>query len=228
MNLRQLLRDPAVLTLPGVWNGLTARAVKQAGFDACYVGGSTVTASSGVPDVGLVGLEGFCRIIREVTAASALPLIVDADTGFGEEEMVRRTVLEYHSAGASGLHIEDQEFPKRCGHLGGKTLIECDRMVAKLERAVAARETIREYRGGDMIVCARTDARGVTGMDDAIERAKRYIDAGADMIFPEGLRDLEEFGEFARAVEPMRNSDGSGPFLLANMTVRANRVRPVV
>jgi methylisocitrate lyase len=182
-----------------------------------------VTASSGVPDIGLVGLEGFCRVIREVTAASALPVLVDADTGFGEEEMLTRAVLEYHAAGASGLHIEDQVFPKRCGHLGGKTLVGCDQMVSKLERAVAARKNIQEYRGGDMIVCARTDARGVTGMDDAIERAKRYVDAGADMIFPEGLRNLEEFGEFSRALAPMRDGS-SGVFLVANMTVRESRI----
>lgn len=145
--------------------------------------------------------------------SSGLPIIADADTGFGETEMVRKTVWEYYLHGASGLHLEDQVFPKRCGHLDGKTLISAEDMANKIRFAA---EASLECSGGEFIICARTDAAGVVGVDETIRRAKLYIDAGADMIFPEGLRTNEEFERVATEL----NGYGpkGGPFLLANMT----------
>jgi methylisocitrate lyase len=195
--------------IPGAFNGLAARAIARAGFDACYVSGAAASACAGVPDAGLLTLEHFCRLIREVADAGGLPVLADADTGFGEAEMVRRTVIEYAHAGAAGLHIEDQEFPKRCGHLDGKRLITTDHMVEKIEWAVRA---ARDHPG--FVVCARTDARGVEGFDAALARAAAYAAAGANMIFPEGLTSEGEFERFAarlRAAAP-------ACFLLANMT----------
>lgn len=195
---------------PGAFSALCARSIARAGFGACYVSGAATSVSAGVPDVGLLTLEHFARTIREVADAGGLPVLADADTGFGEAEMVRRTVIEYARAGASGLHLEDQKFPKRCGHLDGKELVPVDHMVEKVEWAVrAASEVDHEF-----IVCARTDARGVEGLEAAVERAAAYAKAGAQMIFPEGLTSEEEFGRFAsglRAVAP-------SCLLLANMT----------
>ena len=144
---------------------------------------------------------------------SGLPIIADADTGFGEGEMVYKTVWEYFLSGASGLHIEDQVFPKRCGHLDGKSLIPREEMVKKVELDVKAS---MECSGGEFIVCARTDAKGVIGIEETILRAKLYIDAGADMIFPEGLESKEEFALVASALKGYGKK--GGPFLLANMT----------
>jgi methylisocitrate lyase len=197
--------------LPGAFNGLVAKAVRQAGFEGCYVSGAAVSASMGVPDVGMVSLTEFCFIIEQVCRASGLPTIADADTGFGESEMVMRTVHEYNRAGAAGLHIEDQVFPKRCGHLDGKSLVPVDHMVEKIAAAAKARDACSN---GAFIICARTDASGVEGFPAAIERAKAYIDAGADMIFPEGLKSEAEFIEMAKAVK----EHVAGAFLLANMT----------
>lgn len=145
--------------------------------------------------------------------ASGLPIIADADTGFGEGEMMAKTVWEYFLSGASGLHIEDQVFPKRCGHLDGKELIPVGDMVKKVQIAVNAS---KECSDGAFIICARTDARGVTGIDDTISRAKAYVDAGADMIFPEGLCSAEEFQQVSDALKGY--GPKGGPFLLANMT----------
>lgn len=211
--------DASVVAAPGAFNALVARAVKQAGFDAAYVSGGATSVAAGVPDVGLLTLEHFCRVIREVADGSGLPVLADADTGFGEAEMTRRTVIEYHRAGAAGLHLEDQVFPKRCGHLDGKTLVPSEHMCEKVEWAAKAS---RDCSGGAFVVCARTDARGVDGMDAAVERAKAYVGAGADMIFPEGLKTEAEFAEFAEALRSdgaaKRQSDGGRVYLLANMT----------
>ena len=144
---------------------------------------------------------------------SGLPILADADTGFGEGEMVHKTVWEYFLSGASGLHIEDQVFPKRCGHLDGKALISREDMVKKVEIAAKAS---KECSDGAFIICARTDARGVLGIEETIERAKLYVDAGADMIFPEGLNSKEEFALVAKALTGYGSR--GGPFLLANMT----------
>lgn len=206
---------------PGAFNALCARAIARHGFQACYVSGAATSVSAGVPDVGLLTMEHFCRVIREVADGSGLPVLADADTGFGEAEMVRRTVIEYARAGGAGLHLEDQKFPKRCGHLDGKELVSLDHMVEKVDWARKASDAVTERRSdggvrarGDFVICARTDAKGVEGFDAAVARAKAYVAAGADMIFPEGLTSEDEFNRFADAIL----SVSSGTYLLANMT----------
>lgn len=208
--------DRECVALPGAFNALCGRAIARAGFEGCYVSGAATSVSAGVPDVGLLTLEHFCRVIREIADASGLPLIADADTGFGEAEMVRRTVIEYARAGAAGLHIEDQKFPKRCGHLDGKELVPTDHMIEKVQWAAKA---ATDADGGRFIICARTDARGVDGFDAAVDRAAAYVLAGADMIFPEGLASEDEFARFAKAMAGVRRANMQrGPYLLANMT----------
>ncbi|CAN5676125.1 methylisocitrate lyase [soil metagenome] len=245
------LMDLGCVAAPGAFNGLCARAIRDAGFSATYISGAATSVCAGVPDVGLLTLEHFCRVIREVVDSAGLPLIADADTGFGEAEMVRRTVIEYHRAGAAGLHLEDQQFPKRCGHLDGKELVSTDHMLEKIQWAAkAARDlgsapsappappappthtplnpTSRlhhiagapEARLGNtspMIICARTDARGVEGFGSAVARARQYVDAGAEMIFPEGLATADEFATFAAALRAGLKP-GHRVYLLANMT----------
>ncbi len=188
---------------PGAWNGLVARAIASTGFKSCYISGGATANASGYPDIGLISLTEMCRTIREVANASGLPVIVDADTGYGEIESVKRTVVEYDRNGAAGMHIEDQEFPKRCGHLDGKRLIPTEEMTAK----VSAASTNKVHP--DFLLIARTDARSVESLDAAIERGNAYREAGADMIFPEGLHSEKEFIEFAK---------GCPGLLLANMT----------
>jgi methylisocitrate lyase len=189
--------------VPGAFNALVARAVAQAGFEACYISGGATANVCGYPDIGLVTLTEMARTIREISDACKLPVIADADTGYGEVECCVRTVVEYERAGAAALHVEDQIFPKRCGHLDGKALISAAAMVDKV-RAMA------NYRvNPDFVIIARTDAVHVTGFGDAVTRANLYREAGADMIFPEGLQTEKEFAEFAKA--------SPGP-LLANMT----------
>jgi methylisocitrate lyase len=197
--------------IPGAYNGLTGRMLSQKGFKAAYISGAAITGSKGVPDIGLTTLPEFCQIIREVSSSSALPVIADADTGFGEGEMCAKTVADYFQAGAAGLHIEDQVFPKRCGHLDGKTLVSSQEMVDKIRIMRKTSETVSE---GQFIVCARTDARGVMGLEETINRSKAYIDAGADMIFPEGLSSKEEFTQVAAILKAYKPE----VFLLANMT----------
>ncbi|EGR33487.1 methylisocitrate lyase, putative [Ichthyophthirius multifiliis] len=199
--------------VPGAFNGMVGRIAADNGFQALYVSGAAVTASSGVPDIGLITFDGFCKIIKEVSMSSGLPVLADADTGFGEGEMCARTVWEYFQSGASGLHIEDQIFPKRCGHLDGKSLVSQQDFVRKVQIAA---ETSLKCSNGQFIICARTDARSVEGLDSVITRSKAYIDAGADMIFPEGLGSAEEFQQVAQALKGY--GPKGGPFLLANMT----------
>jgi len=196
--------------MPGAFNGLCGRIAADTGFQALYLSGGAISAAHGVPDIGLLSVEHFASKIKEVAVVSGLPIIADADTGFGEAEMVTRTVHEYIQAGAGGLHIEDQAFPKRCGHLDGKGLIAVDHMTEKIKRARAA----ANLADPDFIVCARTDARSVDGFDEAVNRASEYVRAGADMIFPEGLTDLAEFRRFSDAMK----GKGQNPYLLANMT----------
>lgn len=191
------------LLLPGVFGPLVAKMAERIGFPACYLSGGALSAFSGVPDIGLITLTEFVAEARRLTAATSLPVVCDADTGFGEALNVERTVREFEAAGVAGIHLEDQKVPKRCGHLSGKSLEEPATMVAKIRAAVTAK------RDPDFFLIARTDARGVTGFDDAVDRAKRYLDAGADAIFPEALENAAEFERFAKAVK--------GP-LLANMT----------
>lgn len=191
------------VAVPGAFNALTARVIERLGFRAVYLSGGALSAASGVPDVGLLTLTEFADEARRLATATTLPLLCDADTGFGEALNVERCVRELEAAGAAGIHLEDQEFPKRCGHLSGKSLVEPERMAAKVRAATAAR------RDPDFVVIARTDARGVTGFDDAVRRAQLYLAAGADAIFPEALETAEEFARFAREVPAP---------LLANMT----------
>lgn len=218
--LRRLMDDHCVLA-PGAFNGLCARAVADAGFEAAYVSGAATSAAAGAADVGVLTLDRFAATVREVVdgardpadpTSAPLPVIADADTGFGEAEMMRRTVIEYARAGAAGLHVEDQVFPKRCGHLEGKTLVPVDHMVEKVQWAVEAAGDV----GGGLVICARTDARAVEGLGAAVERARAYVEAGADMIFPEGLTSEAEFGEFAEQFR--RHGGARRVYLLANMT----------
>jgi methylisocitrate lyase len=194
----------------------------RAGFEGLYVSGAAVTAGFGVPDVGLLTLNEFCQVIYQVARGSgmgtarALPIVADADTGFGEGEMVARAVHEYHRAGAAGFHIEDQVFPKRCGHLEGKRLVPTEHFCEKVSCAFRAADALGPASDGGrrFVVCARTDAAGVEGIDAAIGRAVAYAEAGAEMIFPEGLRSEDEFARVAEAL----GSRCPGVFLLANMT----------
>ena len=203
--------DQRCIAAPGAFNGLVARAVRDAGFEATYVSGGATSAAAGVPDVGLLSVDRFCQVIREVADGSGLPLIADADTGFGEEEATRRTTIAYARAGAAGLHIEDQVFPKRCGHLDGKELLPTDQAANKVAWAAQAASDLNT----GFIICARTDAAGVAGLDDAVARASAYVEAGADMIFPEGLRSEGEFASFAQRMGELGDRR---PYLLANMT----------
>jgi methylisocitrate lyase len=207
--LREAWRSGPV-QIPGVFSPLLARLAEKLGFRAVYLSGAALSASLGLPDVGLVTLNEFAEEIRRVCQATTLPLLCDADTGFGEALNVERTVRLYEAAGASGLHLEDQVLPKRCGHLSGKGLVEAEVMMSKIRAAVAAR------RDPSFVIMARTDARSVTGMDDALRRARLYLDAGADAIFPEALEGPAEFAHFARGIHQDR-APGSVP-LLANMT----------
>ena len=200
--LRALVEQD-VISIPGAFNALVGRAVRDAGFEATYVSGGATANVAGFPDVGLLTLTEVCRTIREIADASGIPVIADADTGYGEVECAVRTTIEYERAGAAALHVEDQVFPKRCGHLDGKELVPMKEFAEKVQEMVGARLS------SDFMIIARTDARHVTGMSDAIERANAYRGAGADAIFPEGLQSEEEFKEFA---------DGSPGLLLANMT----------
>jgi len=200
--LRRSMSKGLVLA-PGAFDALVARAVGRAGFEAVYVSGGATANVAGYPDIGLISLTEMCRTIREISQASGLPTIVDADTGYGEVESVIRTTVEYERAGAAAMHIEDQVFPKRCGHLDGKELISIDAMCDKIAAAASHRLT------NDFILIARTDAAGVDGFDAAVERANAYRAAGADVIFPEGLTSEKQFAEMAQR---------SPGLLLANMT----------
>ena len=202
----RVLRDAwsrGTVMVPGAFNALVARAVREAGFEACYISGGATANVAGYPDIGLITLTEMARTIREIVDASGIPVIADADTGYGEVECAVRTVVEYGRAGAAALHVEDQVFPKRCGHLDGKDLVPAEAMADKV-RAMSAHRV-----HPDFVIIARTDARHVTGFDDAVRRAAMYREAGADMIFPEGLQSEREFADFAKACP--------GP-LLANMT----------
>ena len=200
--LREAMRH-GVVHAPGAFNALVARAVREAGFPAVYVSGGATANVSGFPDIGLLTMTEVCRTIREIADASALPVIADADTGYGEVEACARTVVAYERAGAAALHVEDQVFPKRCGHLDGKDLIPQADMAEKVRAMAQSRSS------PDFVIIARTDARHVTGFEDAVKRANAYRAAGADAIFPEGLQSEQEFADFAKA--------SPGP-LLANMT----------
>jgi len=201
--LRELIAQRAIM-LPGVPNAAMARQVERAGFDAVYVSGAGMAnATAGVPAVGLLSMTDGVTLAGYVAKAVTIPAIVDADTGFGGAENVARTIRKLETAGLAGCHIEDQEFPKRCGHLAGKSLVDLADMVGKIKAAVASR------RDPNFMIIARTDARAVEDFDRAVERAGEYLAAGADAIFPEALQSLEEFRDFAKEIDAP---------LLANMT----------
>jgi methylisocitrate lyase len=201
--LRELIAKGAVM-MPGVPNASMARQVEQAGFDAVYVSGAGMANSTaGVPDIGLLSREEVVRLAGYIAHAVRIPAIVDADAGFGEGEAVAQTIRDLEKAGLAGCHIEDQEFPKRCGHLAGKTIVDLEMMTARIKAAVEARSD------KDFLIIARTDARAVEGFDRAVKRAGEYLTAGADAIFPEALQSAEEFRDFAKEIKAP---------LMANMT----------
>lgn len=199
---RELL-DRGFVSIPGVFNGMSARLAEDAGFSASYLSGSGVAGAMGLPDLSVTTSTEVAEEIRRICSVSTLPLIVDADTGFGEPVNVARTIRLFEGAGAAGVHLEDQVLPKRCGHLNGKKIVERDEMTRKIRIAVQAR------KNRNFMIIARTDARSVLGVDDAIERSKLYLESGADMIFTEALESRQEFELFRKEVK--------GP-LLANMT----------
>ncbi|WP_421998763.1 methylisocitrate lyase [Reyranella sp.] len=200
--LRTLLERPGILPLPGAHNGLAALQAREAGFEALYLSGAAMSASMGLPDLGVITVDEVCFFIRQVARASGLPLLVDGDTGYGEALNVMHMVRAFEEAGAGAVHIEDQILPKKCGHLNDKKLAAPEDMAAKVAAAAKARR--------DLVVIARTDAAASEGIDAAVARARRYIEAGADAIFPEALVNADMFRAFARAMPGVK--------LLANMT----------
>ncbi|MEC3954523.1 methylisocitrate lyase [Nocardia sp. CDC153] len=201
--LRAGLASGRIQRWPGALNPLVAKLIQEIGFEGVYVSGAVVSAELGLPDIGLTTLSEVAERGRQIARVTDLPVLIDADTGFGEPMNAARTVSLLEEAGLAGCHLEDQVNPKRCGHLDGKALVSAEEMVRRVRAAVAAR------RDPGFVICARTDARGVEGLDAAIDRAKAYADAGADLIFTEALADADEFAKFLAAVDIP---------LLANMT----------
>ena len=199
---RALLDRPGILQLPGAHNGMAALQAKAAGFDALYLSGAAMTASMGLPDLGIITVDEVAFFIRQIARAAGLPLLVDGDTGYGEALNVMHMVRTFEEAGAGAVHLEDQLLPKKCGHLNDKKLADARDMAAKVAAAAKARR--------DLVIVARTDAAASEGLDGAIARAKLYIEAGADAIFPEALTDLAMLRAFAEAMPGVK--------LLANMT----------
>jgi methylisocitrate lyase len=200
--LRALLARPGILAMPGAHNGMAALQARAAGFEALYLSGAAMTASMGLPDLGVITVDEVCFFVRQITRASGLPLLVDGDTGYGEALNCMHMVRSFEDAGAAAVHIEDQLLPKKCGHLNDKKLAAPLDMAAKVAACARARR--------HLVVLARTDAAASEGMEGAVARAKLYVEAGADAIFPEALHTAEMFREFARRLP--------GVPLLANMT----------
>jgi methylisocitrate lyase len=200
--LRKQIQSGRTIVAPGVYSPAVAKLAEKVGFKALYFSGAGFSNLLALPDLGMTTLSEVVAATRQVTSQVSLPLVVDADTGFGEALNVARTVREMTAAGAAAIHIEDQKLPKRCGQLDGKELVDTDEMVKKV---ISAKGAAR----GELLIIARTDARTVEGLDSAIERATLYAKAGADMIFPEALESREEFAEFSRKVDVP---------LMANMT----------
>ncbi len=205
--LRELIAKRTVM-LPGAFNALSAMQIERAGFEAVYVSGAALAAARGLPDIGLLSMTEVVSDAATIANAVAIPALADADTGFGPPLAVMRTVRELERAGLSGIQLEDQELPKKCGHLPGKRLVSPAEMVGKIKAAVEAR------LDQDFFIVARTDARAVEGIAAAVERAQAYADAGADAIFPEALESAEEFRTFARQL----GTTGLKVPLVANMT----------
>lgn len=192
--LRQLLLGKELIVAPGAYDGMTACLVEHAGFPVAYMTGSGTAASKGFPDYGLLSMTEMIENAGVMARSISIPLIADADTGFGNELNVTRAVREYEMRGVAGIHIEDQVMPKRCGHLDGKELVSVEDFVAKIRAAAAAR------RSPDFVVIARTDARAVTSLDDAIERANLALAAGADVAFVEAAQSIQELREIPASV----------------------------
>ena len=205
--LRELIAQGTVV-LPGAFNALTAMQIERAGFDAVYVSGAGIAAARGLPDIGLLSMAEVVADAGAIARSVAIPALADADTGYGPPLSVMRTVEVFEQAGLAGLHLEDQESPKKCGHLPDKRLVAVAEMAQKIGAAAQAR------RDRDFLIVARTDARAVEGLDGAVKRARAYVDAGADAIFPEALESAEEFKAFAQALK----KDRLAVPLVANMT----------
>lgn len=199
---RTLLQRPGILRLPGAHNGMAALQARAAGFDALYLSGAAMTASMGLPDLGVITVDEVAFFVRQIVRSSGLPLLVDGDTGYGEALNVMHMVRTFEDAGAGAVHLEDQLLPKKCGHLNDKKLADAHDMAAKVAAAAKARR--------DLVIIARTDAAASEGLDGAVARAKLYMEAGADAIFPEALNTEEMFRAFAKRMP--------GVPLLANMT----------
>ena len=199
---RALLARPGILRLPGAHNGQAALQAKAAGFEGLYLSGAAMTASMGLPDLGVITVDEVCFFVRQIARSSGLPVLVDGDTGYGEALNVMHMVRSFEDAGAGAVHIEDQLLPKKCGHLNDKKLADAHDMAAKIAAAAKARK--------HLFIVARTDAAASEGIDGAVARAKLYLEAGADAIFPEALNTAEIFREFARRMP--------GVALLANIT----------
>jgi methylisocitrate lyase len=199
---RDLLKQPGIFRLPGAHNGMAALQAKAAGFEGLYLSGAAMTASMGLPDLGIITVDEVAFFIRQIARASGLPLLVDGDTGYGEALNVMHMVRVFEEAGAGAVHLEDQLLPKKCGHLNDKKLADAHDMAAKIAAAAKARR--------DLVIIARTDAAASEGLDSAVARAKLYMQAGADAIFPEALNTEEMFRAFAQRLP--------GVPLLANMT----------
>jgi methylisocitrate lyase len=202
VRFRDLLNRPGILQMPGTHNGMAALQARDAGFSALYLSGAAMTASMGLPDLGIITIEEVCFFIRQVARAGGLPVLVDGDTGYGEALNVMNMVRSFEDAGAAAVHIEDQLLPKKCGHLNDKKLADARDMAAKVAAAARARR--------HLYLIARTDAAASEGIDGAVARARLYLEAGADAIFPEAMISREMFEEFARRLP--------GVPLLANMT----------
>ena len=202
IRFRESLDRPGILRIPGTHNGMAALQARDAGFFAAYLSGAAMTASMGLPDLGIITIEEVCFFIRQVTRASGLPVLVDGDTGYGEALNVMNMVRSFEDAGAAAVHIEDQLLPKKCGHLNDKKLADARDMAANVAAAAKARR--------HLYLIARTDAAASEGIDGAVARAKLYLEAGADAIFPEAMTSRGMFEEFSRRLP--------GVPLLANMT----------
>lgn len=205
--LRELI-DQQTLVLPGAFNALTAIQIERTGFSAVYISGAALAAARGLPDLGLLTMTEVLSDAATIAHAVSIPALADVDTGFGSASTVMRTVREFEQAGIAGIQLEDQENPKRCGHLPGKRLVSSQEMVGKILAATEAR------RDKDFLIVARTDARGVEGLEAAVQRAQAYAEAGADAIFPEALESAEEFRTFAEQLAKQRTNVP----LVANMT----------
>lgn len=192
--LKNLLGTGKTFVAPGVFDGLSARLVEQAGFEVVYASGGAIARSTGTPDIGLLTMSEVVARLQQITDVVNIPVIADADTGYGNTINVARAVHEFQRAGVAGMHLEDQTFPKRCGHLSDKSVVPCDEMAHKIKVAAAEKDA-------DFLLIARTDAIAVEGFDAALQRAEAYADAGADMLFVEAPETVEQIEQIAEKIK---------------------------